>query len=159
MSRITCNVTRETQSELILTDETKNFENLEAWKISRELTNRIYTVTKEGEIARDYGFVDQIRRASVSIMNNLAEGHERGSAKDFSKFLFIARGSAGEVRSMLYIALDQSYISQETFNELKGLATRCSQLCWGLIRYNLKKGDWKSKISILFLIALNSFNI
>lgn len=142
-----------------MTEESKNFENLEAWKVSRELTNRIYAVTKEGNIVQDYGFIDQIRRASVSIMNNLAEGHERGSPKDFSKFLFIARGSAGEVRSMLYIALDQSYISRETFNELKELAIRCSQLCWGLIRYNLKKGDWKSKISILFLIALNALHL
>ena len=138
-------------------EETKSFENLEAWKVSRELTNRIYAVTKEGKIVRDYGFIDQIRRAALSIMNNLAEGHERGSPRDFTKFLFIARGSAGEVRSMLYIALDQSYISQEDFDELKELAIRCSQLCWGLIRYNLKRGDWKSKISILCLIVLSAF--
>lgn len=110
-----------------MTEEVKGFENLEAWKVARELTNRIYELTKEGLISRDYGFVDQIRRASISVMNNLAEGHERGSSKDFVKFLFIARGSAGEVRSMLY----------------RDTAIRCSQLCWGLIKYNLKNGDWK----------------
>ena len=142
-----------------MAEEIKSFENLEAWKISRELTNRIYAITKEGRIVNDYGFIDQIRRASVSIMNNLAEGHERGSPKDFSKFLFIARGSAGEVRSMLYIALDQSYISHQIFEEVKNLAIRCSQLCWGLIKYNLKKSDWKTKFKTLILIALNAFGL
>lgn len=126
-----------------MSEEVKGFENLEAWKVARELANRIYAITKEGTVTRDYGFIDQIRRASISILNNLAEGYERGSSKDFVKFLFIARGSAGEVRSMLYIAFDQSYITNKSFEELKELAIRCSQLCWGLIRYNLKKGDWK----------------
>jgi len=84
----------------------QRFEDLEAWQIARELTNQIYTITKKESIRRDYGFVDQIRRAVISIMNNIAEGFERGSNKDFVKFLFIARGSAGEVLSMLYVGLD-----------------------------------------------------
>lgn len=126
-----------------MTEGAKSFENLEAWKVARELTNRIYNLTKEGQISRDHGFVDQIRRAAISVMNNVAEGHERGSSKDFVKFLFIARASAGEVRSMIYIALDQGYIPNNDFMEIRDASIRCSQLCWGLIKYNLKKGDWK----------------
>ena len=90
----------------------QRFEDLEAWQISRELTNQIYTITRKESIRRDYSFVDQIRRATISIMNNIAEGFERGSNKDFAKFLFIARGSAGEVRSMLYVGLDQGYLTE-----------------------------------------------
>ena len=121
-----------------MTEEPKGFENLEAWKLARELTNSIYAMTAQGGSVRNYGFVDQIRRAAVSVMNNIAEGYERGSARDFVKFLYIARGSAGEVRSMLYIALDQNYITKEVFIDLRDLAVRCSQLCWGLIKYKMK---------------------
>ncbi|PKN64988.1 MAG: four helix bundle protein [Deltaproteobacteria bacterium HGW-Deltaproteobacteria-15] len=135
-----------------MAEETKCFENLEAWKIARELTNRIYGLTREEPMARDFGFIDQIRRASVSVMNNLAEGHERGSSKEFVKFLFIARGSAGEVRSMLYVALDQGYMLRENFEDIRDLAIRCSQLCWGLIKYHLKNADWKTRIVTLALI-------
>ena len=84
-----------------MTAHIKRFEDLEAWQLSRELTNQIYTITKRESICRDFSFVDQIRKAAISIMNNIAEGFERGSNKDFVKFLFIARGSAGEVRSLL----------------------------------------------------------
>ena len=108
----------------------KRFEDLEAWQIARELTNQIYAITKKEFIARDFGFVDQIRKAAISTMNNVSEGFERGSNKDFAKFLFIARGSAGEVRSMLYIALDQQYVATETFNHCYDICVRCSQLCW-----------------------------
>jgi four helix bundle protein len=118
-----------------------HFEDLEVWKVARELTNRVCAFTREGSITRDYGFIDQIRRAVISIMNNAAEGFERGSNKEFAQFLFIARGSAGEVRSMLYIALDQKYISAETFNECHILCTRCSQLCFGLIKHLKKNAD------------------
>ena len=131
------------------------FEDLEAWKIARELTNLIYKITKEGPITRDYGFIDQIRRAVLSIMNNIAEGFERGSNKDFAKFIFIARGSAGEVRSMLYIAIDQGYISRETFDCTYNLCVRCSQLCWGLIKHLQKNSDWKTG-SLIFLMAILS---
>jgi four helix bundle protein len=139
--------------------ESKGFENLEAWKVGRELTNQVYNITKEGVIGRDYGFVDQIRRAALSVMNNVAEGYERGSSKDFTKFLFIARGSAGEVRSMLYVALDQEYVSRENFEHIRDLSVRCSQLCWGLIKYNLKKGDWKTRIITLALIFMSAFHV
>jgi four helix bundle protein len=93
------------------------FEDLDAWTVARELTNLVYAYGRETSMGKDCGFKDQIQRAAVSIMNNVAEGFERGSNKDFVKFLFIARGSAGEVRSMLYLALDRKYITEEQFKE------------------------------------------
>mgnify|MGYP001069228080 CR=1 FL=1 len=122
----------------------KRFENLDAWKTSRELANLIYEFGKSGGLAKDYGFRDQLQRASVSVMNNIAEGFERGSNRDFAKFLFIARGSVGEVRSMLYLALDQRFISEEQFNEASRLCIRESQMCWGLIKHLQKTSDWKT---------------
>ena len=104
----------------------QRFEDLTAWQIARELTNQIYSVTKEESLSRDFVFIDQIRKAALSVMNNISEGFERGSNKDFAKFLFIARGSAGEVRSMLYIALDQNYINVETFDRCLEVSVRCS---------------------------------
>jgi four helix bundle protein len=126
----------------------QRFEDLEAWQIARELTNQIYTITKKESICRDFGFVDQIRRAAISIMNNIAEGFERGTNKDF------ARGSAGEVRSMLYVALDQDYLTGETFKQCHELSIRCSQLCWGLIKHLKKHSNWKTKILITIMTLL-----
>jgi four helix bundle protein len=82
------------------------FEEIEAWCKARLLTKEIYAATSQGEFAHDFALRDQIRRASVSIMSNIAEGFERGGNKEFRQFLFMAKGSAGEVRSQLYIALD-----------------------------------------------------
>jgi four helix bundle protein len=127
-------------------NDIKRFEDLDAWKIARELCNMIYGITKNKPMSNDYGFSDQIRRAAVSIMNNIAEGFERGSNKDFAKFLFIARGSAGEVRSMLYLALDQAYINAEEFKDISDLCVRASQLCWGMIKHLQKNSDWKTGI-------------
>ena len=129
----------------------QRFEDLEAWQISRELTNQIYTITKKESICRDFGFVDQIRRAAISIMNNIAEGFERGTNIDFAKYIFIARGSAGEVRSMLYVALDQDYLAKETFKQCHELCIRCSQLCWGLIKHLKKHSNWKTKVLITIM--------
>lgn len=90
----------------------KNFEDLEIWKLARELTNRIYTATAKGDFARDFGLRDQIRRASVSVMSNIAEGFERGGNQEFLQFLAIAKGSCGEVRCQLYVAGDLGYLEQ-----------------------------------------------
>ena len=126
--------------------EISRFENLEGWKLARELARRIYRLTKSGSFAKDYGFTDQIRRAVISVMNNIAEGFDRGTNKDFVKFLFIARGSAAEVRSMLYVALDQGYLSEEEFEECRNLCIRCSQIIWGLIKSARRKSDWVTGI-------------
>lgn len=93
----------------------KRFEDLDAWKLSRELVNLIYDLTDKEEFKRDYSLKDQMHRCSVSVMSNIAEGFERGSDKDFARFLYIAKGSCGEIRSQLYVALDRRYITQEEF--------------------------------------------
>ena len=128
--------------------------------MARELANLIYVFGRESGVSKDYGFKDQIQRAAVSVMNNIAEGFERGSNKDFAKFLFIARGSIGEVRSMLYLALDQKYITEEQFKESYNLCVRESQLCWGLIKHLQKNSGWKTgaQIALMMLIpALSRF--
>lgn len=135
-------------------EKIKRFEDLETWQVARELANQVYGMTRQERMVKDYGFVDQIRRAAVSVMNNVAEGFERGSNKDFAKFLFVARGSAGEVRSMLYIARDQRYITAEVFNECYATCVRCSQLCWGLIKYVQKCSSWKTGTAIAVLLLL-----
>ena len=124
-----------------MTAHVKRFEDLEAWQIARELSNRVYGVTSKGPVSKDYGFVDQIRRAAVSVMNNIAEGFERGSNKEFVKFLFIARGSAGEVRSLLYVGLDQGYLANSEFSECRDLCIRSSQITWALIKGLRRRAD------------------
>ena len=86
----------------------KTFEEIDAWKKARELTKRVCAVTGVGTFARDFSLKDQIRRASVSIMSNIAEGFDRGGTGEFVQFLAIAKGSAAEVKSQLYVALDQN---------------------------------------------------
>lgn len=103
----------------------ERFEDLLAWKRSRELTKGVYGALKD---CRDYGFKDQIQRASVSVMSNIAEGFERGTKQEFLNYLFIAKGSAGEVRAQLYVGLDVGYFNIETFKCLNGLAVECSRL-------------------------------
>jgi four helix bundle protein len=113
----------------------ERFEDLEGWKIARELTQMVYKISSVGEFARDFGLRDQIRRASVSILSNIAEGFERGGDKEFLQFLAMTKGSCGEVRSQLYIALDQSYIDAEQFKEVSDKAVEVSQIISGLIKY------------------------
>ena len=113
----------------------ERFEDIEAWQKARELTRQIYDASNDGPFARDFGLRDQIRRASVSIMSNIAEGFERGSNKEFIQFLFIAKGSAGEVRSQLYVALDQGYIKQEAFASLSQQISEISRMISGLVSY------------------------
>ena len=86
----------------------EHFEDLEVWKLARKLTGTIYSLSRSGCFAKDFGFRDQICRAAVSIVSNIAEGFERRSNSQFLQFLAIANGSAGEVRAQLYIALDKN---------------------------------------------------
>ena len=101
------------------------FEDLVCWKKARALTGGVYRALKGCD---DYGFRDQIQRASVSVMSNIAEGFERGTKQEFINYLYIAKGSAGEVRAQLYVAHDVGYINIETFKYLNGLAVECSRL-------------------------------
>ncbi|MFH1286744.1 MAG: four helix bundle protein [Candidatus Magasanikbacteria bacterium] len=107
------------------------FEDIIAWQKAGKLSIQIYRAFKNN---RDFGFRDQIRRASVSIMNNIAEGFERQSNKEFVRFLYIAKGSCGEVRSMLYIAIKLSYISDKEFQDFYGTSVEISKILSGLIK-------------------------
>jgi len=111
------------------------FEEMEAWKEARLLVSAIYKVTRIGTFSKDFGLRDQIRRAAVSVLSNIAEGFERGSRAEFHRFLLIAKGSAGEVRAQLYVALDEGYLSQEVFLDLKEHAEKTSRLISGFTRY------------------------
>jgi four helix bundle protein len=118
----------------------KNFEQIEVWQKSRELTNLIYRVTAEGGFSKDFGLKDQIRKASVSIMSNIAEGFERSGTGEFTQFLAIAKGSAGEVRSQLYVALDQKYLTSNVFETLYGKVLQISKMTSGLMSYLRRSG-------------------
>ncbi len=104
--------------------------------------------------------VSAIFTIALKITSQVKKGFERGSNKDFAKFMFIARGSVGEVRSMLYLALDQKYITDDQFKEAYNLCIRESQLCWGLIKHLQKNSGWKTGIQIalmMFVPALSRF--
>jgi four helix bundle protein len=126
----------------------KSFEEINAWQKARELTKRIYQIFAEGQFARDYGLRDQMRRACISIMSNIAEGYERSGTKEFAQFLSVAKGSVGEVRSQLYVALDQKYISETMFEQLTGEATEISRMLSGLMKYLRKAGMKGSKYKV-----------
>lgn len=109
----------------------KSFEDIIAWQKAGKLTLNIY---KQFAFCKDYSFNDQIKRAAVSIMNNIAEGFERRGDKELKHFLFIAKGSAGEFRSMLYLALDLQYISKTDFDNLYNRSVEISRLLSGFIK-------------------------
>lgn len=111
------------------------FEDIEAWKISRQLTNSVYAQSNQAGFNRDFGLRDQIRRASVSVMSNVAEGFESRTDVQFINFLGMARASAGEVRAQLYIALDQKYISEEQFKDTYAMAETCARQIAKFIKY------------------------
>ena len=113
----------------------QQFEDIEAWQKARHLTREIYRVTGAREFARDYPLRDQIRRACISIISNIAEGFERDGDREFVQFLSTAKGSGGEVRSQLYVAHDQSYLSGEDYEAATMLALDISRLLSGFIRY------------------------
>jgi four helix bundle protein len=110
----------------------EKFENIEAWKEARILVEEAY---KSFSKIKDYGFRDQIQRAVVSIMSNIAEGFDRGTNKEFIQFLVIARGSVSEVRSLLYAALDIGYLDEGISNNLQNRCLKISNLINGFVRY------------------------
>ena len=117
------------------------FEDLDAWKLARVLTGKVYRLSRDGDFARDFGFRDQICRASVSIVSNIAEGFERNSNRAFQQFLSIAKGSAGEVRAQLYVALDLGYIKQDQFDDMMQSVSRISKMLAKLISYIASIGE------------------
>ena len=118
----------------------KNFEELEIWKTARRLAQEVYTLSKTTQFSKDYGLRDQMRRASVSIMSNVAEGFERGGNQEFVQYLYIAQGSCGEVRSQLYVALDQKYVDQKVTDELLIILKRLSIMIKHLIDHLKRSG-------------------
>ncbi|MDZ7965761.1 MAG: four helix bundle protein [Nostoc sp. DedSLP03] len=106
----------------------ETFEDLKVWQKGIDLVKQIYLKTKEGELSKDFGLRDQLRRASVSIPTNIPEGFERYSRKEYLNFLNIAKGSAGEVRSLLRVALEVGYLDQPIYTQLSNQAMELSRM-------------------------------
>jgi len=115
-----------------MSDKIRSFQDLIAWQKARILTAKIYRITAEGAFARDFGLKDQIRRAAVSVMSNIAEGFERGRPTEFHQFLSIAKGSCAELRSQLYVAVDAGYLKQDDFDALLDTAVEVARIIGGL---------------------------
>src|SRR5438128_318990 len=113
----------------------ERFEDLTSWQKARELNRLIYQASMKGHFAKDFGLRDQMRRASISIMSNIAEGFERGGDKEFVQYLSVAKGSCGEVRSQLYAALDGAYLDAAEFKELSERSLELSRLISGFMTY------------------------
>lgn len=116
----------------------KSFEDIESWKKARVFNKLIYMATNTSFFDKDFDLKRQIRRASTSISSNIAEGFERNTDKEFIHFLYIAKASAGEVRSQLYLSYDLNYLDEESFNDLKDKIVEISKIISGLIKH-LKK--------------------
>ena len=112
-----------------------SFEEINAWKESRDFNKVIYELTNKGDFEKDFDLKRQIRRASVSISSNIAEGFERNTNREFIHFLYISKASAGEVRSQLYLALDLGYLEKEEFIILKEKIENISKMLSGFIKY------------------------
>lgn len=109
-----------------MNDKVERFEDLWIWQEARKLVNDVYSDFREGAGVRDFGYRNQIQAACISVMNNIAEGFERRTDTEFARFLDIARGSAGEVRSMYYVAEDQVYVTREVAEARRSRAKQIS---------------------------------
>lgn len=121
----------------------ERFEDLIAWQKARQLAAEIYRVSAQGDFAKDFGLRDQIRRAAVSAMSNIAEGFDRGSRSEFHQYLVIAKASCAEVRSQLYVAQDVGYIDQEIFDSVSSSTAELSRIIGGLRAAVQKQRDEK----------------
>ena len=119
-----------------------SFEEIDSWQKGRALAKAVYIVTSHAVFAKDFALRDQIRRAAVSVISNIAEGFGRGGTAEFIQFLSIAKGSATEIQAQLYIAHDLGYISQAEFDNLSTLADETGKLIGGLMQY-LRKSELK----------------
>ena len=120
----------------------RRFEDIDAWQGARELTRRVYDVSADGRMSRDFGLRDQMRRAAVSIMSNIAEGFESRTEMLFIEFLGRAKGSAGELRAQLYVAHDAGYLDSNQVASLRSECEKCSGQIQKLMAY-LKKCNKK----------------
>jgi four helix bundle protein len=118
----------------------RRFEDMEAWQTARALTRSVYDLTANGTFSRDFGLKDQMQRASVSIMSNIAEGFESRTEILFLEFLGRAKGSAGELRAQFYVAQDAGYISKREFQSLRDQSAKCSAQISRLMDY-LKRSN------------------
>ena len=112
-----------------------SFEEINSWQKSRTFNKKIYQITENKDFKKDYDLVRQLRRASISISSNIAEGFERNTDKEFIYFLYVAKASAGEVRSQLYLAFDLGYITKNEFEALLEAITEISKMLGGFIKY------------------------
>jgi four helix bundle protein len=118
----------------------ERFEDSEAWKKGMELVKRIYEISDRGELRNDYALRDQVRRAAISIPSNIAEGCDRGGNAEFVRFLTVAKGSGGELKTHLYIMRDLGYVTEAEFASLYGLCGDVVNLVGGLIRFLKRSG-------------------
>jgi len=118
----------------------KTFKDIEAWQRVRELTKDIYAIPNDGAFAKEFGLRDQIRRASISVMSNIADGHQRSGTGEFVQFLNMAEGSAGEVESHLCVAFDLGYFDNVTFERLSSTTAETAKMIGALMQYLRKSG-------------------
>ncbi len=118
----------------------QSFEEIDAWQKARTLARLVYSATSSGPFSKDFGLRDQIRRAAVSVMSNIAEGFERDGTGEFVHFLSIAKGSIGEIQSHLFVALDQGYLSENEFQGLRNTTSEIGRLIAGLMNYLRRSG-------------------
>jgi four helix bundle protein len=116
------------------------FEDLDCWKEAVSLAVEMYRITKEGKLAKDFGLRDQLRRAAASVASNIAEGKERETVSEFIRFLYIAKGSAGELRTQLQIAKEVGYLEKEEFEGFRGRVEKVGGMTGNLIKV-LKRGQ------------------
>lgn len=130
----------------------RQFEDLEVWKKSRVLSQEIFNIISVGDLSKDYKLRDQMNGSSGSVMDNIAEGFERGGKAEFINFLSFSKGSAGELKSQLYRALDRKYISAQRFNELYAMATEIGKMLNGLMEYlnqsQVKGTKFKNRVKV-----------
>jgi four helix bundle protein len=119
----------------------KGFEQIVSWKKARKLNKEIYRITSDNNFAKDFALRDQIRRASISISSNIAEGYGRKTDKEFIYFLNVAKASCYEVKSQLYLALDVNYLGKDMFNEVYAICDDISKTIYGLIKHLEQKTD------------------
>lgn len=134
----------------------KCVEDIHAWQKARELVREVHKTCHDGKLKRDFGLQDQLRRAAVSSMSNIAEGFARKSDREFAHFLDIAKGSATEVQSLLYVALDVGFIAHDEFDRLYRLAAETAALISGLTSY-LRRGQQTLDPDSILLLRISHF--